>query len=387
MYVKMKFHDKNIIFATYRILTHFYFTIMAKDNYTRWKILDQMLSSGNNVTFYDAVIEFDKTFRRLNSNIYNDIDHAYGSLFRRDIMTFRKILKDNGISEMLISEGAKRNMTYRYRDAGFSILPYVEYRCSKGDVKSIEDALSIIRRRLPQEIFDNIEFNLKSRFEYEFNNDDLTIDYSENLRLRGRQWLPILYKYINTNVLIISKTDYKHISSQIILHPYLLKLFNGRWYIFGYNECNSNNYERIAIDQINNIEIARSIAFKPKNKRYLDKLNTYIGVTPGMRNKNGDIIIGDVEIIKIGVYEHRAWGRIITKPIHSSQTITKDFSNGYGQISISLTLNAEFFLRILSYGENILIESEHANSIIKGIISNLYSLYTSSSPTRIQSLY
>ena len=175
-------------------------------------------------------------------------------------------------------------------------------------------------------------------------NKDVIISFeeqpSQNIHL-----LQELFECIKEKTVI--KVDYKSFNSEKpiekIIHPYLLKQYNKRWYLFGLDEKHN---------RIDNSPLDRIVTFKPISSDYNDllrrELDTYfddiIGVT---RLANAQ-----AEDITIRIQKERA-SYVTTKPIHRSQKIVVQDENGDLEISLKLIVNKELVSQLLSFGKDI----------------------------------
>ena len=350
---------------------------MANNKIKRLEILDAMLSSGKPVSFQDCVDKMEPIFKRLDDKLYSSsMDSAYGDNFRQDIRTIREIINtpaNNIDPEMLITEGKTRYTTYRYKDPNFSILPYLVYQYTRADYNNLEKALKILENNLPSDVFENVEFALRSRIEYDYGNKEKSIDYGENYRLKGRERLPFIYKCINKTVLSITYKSFDDETDTYELHPYLLKLYNNRWFLFGYRPDEQNYYWCVPIDRIENVS-KKDILITPRPENYSSHFDDIIGVTKGSKMKDDNIDNrATAEMITIGVTDIKTWKRIITKPIHKSQQTIVNFKDGYGEIELNLIPNNEFFNSILTVGKGIMIKQPASvKDTIKHIIEERF---------------
>lgn len=345
----------------------------------RLGILDNMLTQGKWITFQDFC---DKVEPYCNKAKKMDLDNerAYGSNFRSDIRIIRAIIKDplNHLDpDMLQTQGCKRQMSYRYKVPGFSILPYLEYQYTADDFKKLDVALAILKGNLPDNVYENLDFALRSRINYEHSKKtEVTVDYSENLRLAGRHWLPVLYQSICKTPLNITYGTFKGDSYTYQLHPYLLKLFNERWFVVGFRLDKLEPYWTVPLDRIQNVTLLPDIEFKPRPEHYLSRFDSLIGVTYDSRH---ELKLREPcpELITLGFHRNDAWGRSITKPIHSSQKIVKEFADGYGEMTLCVVPNNEMFMRILSLGECVsIVGPDHIRKGMASIIKTLNGRYS-----------
>lgn len=282
------------------------------------------------------------------------MDSAYGDNFRQDIRTIRKIINtpaNNIDPEMLITEGQTRYTTYRYKDPNFSILPYLGYQYTRADYNNLEKALKILENNLPSDVFENVEFALRSRIEYDYGNKEKSIDYGENYSLKGRERLPFVYKCINKSVISVTYKTFDDEIETYELHPYLLKLYNNRWFLFGYRPENENCYWNVPLDRIESLSILSDVKILPRPRNYEQYFYDIIGVTKGrLIDCNNIEASEEKEKIVMKVSNIKTWKRLITKPIHKSQTIINEYQNGYGKMELFIVPNQEFYNSIFTVG-------------------------------------
>lgn len=344
---------------------------MLNNKLRRLEIIDGILSKGKPVSFMDIAEELNKHFQLCSSKY--SYSGLYGDNFRSDMKIIRDTIAENsyGIPKnMLMTQGGNRYKQYWYAEPGFRIMPYLKCNYTLADLKALDKALEILGDALPEDLFRNVEFALKSRIEYEFGREEKGIDYGENLSLKGRYWLPLIYKSLNKTSLTITYKPFSFSEAfSFTLHPYLLKQYNNRWFLFGKmenlddskletpfpNKDNIDpNYWNVAIDRIETIVETKDNVFVPKSNDYLNHFNDIIGVTYKTYGSNSDVR-KPYDII-IGVHNRNSWGNIITKPLHKSMTIIKDYTEGYGKISFKVIPNYDFYLEILKLGPNVAIE-------------------------------
>ena len=207
---------------------------MNNEKNRRIEIMDGLFRKGKPVSFLEVAEELNKVLNKCKSPAaYSGL---YSDLFRKDMQTIREALDNprNGIArEMLKTAGGNRNRTYWYADPNFSIMPYLTYYYRNSDYKMLDKALELLRNTLPDDVFNNVEFAIKSHVEYEFGKGEKGIDYGENLKLKGRHWLPLLYQAVNKSALEITYKPYEGNVFSYVLFPYLLKQHNNRWFLFG----------------------------------------------------------------------------------------------------------------------------------------------------------
>lgn len=364
---------------------------MNKEKKLRIEIMDKMFRKGVPVSFSEVAEEMNNVFKKCKSSAtYAGI---YGDNFRKDLKTIREVLDDplNGIdSNMLRTDGGNKNRTYWYSDPTFSIMPFLVYYYKKTDYKSLDKALALLRDTLPDDVFHAVEFSLRSHIEYEFGKGEKYIDYGENFSLRGRRWLPIIYESLNKEVLKICYKPYYDDTYTFKLCPYLLKQYNNRWFLFGrIDEIKRSfwkkppkdiekinpNYWIVPIDRIEGIEVCKDQEMIPRPENYMDRFAPLIGIHQ-QEYGSGTMLPGKMQTIVLSVHNVNTWGQLITKPLHSSMKVSKDFSNGSGQIQIEIIPNVEFYNKLMELGEDVIVESpKKVREIIKKRLQNTLKKY------------
>lgn len=186
---------------------------------------------------------------------------------------------------------------------------------------------------------------------------------SEMTRLyKNIEWLPFIYECIRDHkVLKVAYHEKYQIAITVIFHPHYLKEFNGRWHIFGSIERKESLSNQAIISEGQNIPLDRiderpiivnDIEFLPPNKiKYPEYFNDIVGVTHITNEKLHDIIVR--------IHDKYMFGLVETKPIHHTQKTLKDFDGtfGYGEVTMTLKTNNEFFGRILQLGHDLEIVS------------------------------
>jgi hypothetical protein len=131
------------------------------------------------------------------------------------------------------------------------------------EADQLRSALTIMSRfsGAPQfEWVDELRTQLKAQFHLEDNNNPI-ISFESNHYLKGKELIGELFDTIlNKIVLDVSYQDFKSPEPYTVLfHPYYLKQYNGRWFVFGYDEL---------INQIRNLALDRIQGFNKTPKPY-----------------------------------------------------------------------------------------------------------------------
>ena len=262
-----------------------------------------------------------------------------------------------------IRDGKK--VYYRYADRGFSIKNQV---LNETEINHLKETLLILNRfkGLPQlNWLEEFLVRIKSEFTFQGSPNPI-VGFEQNPYLRGLEYLAELFNSIfYKKVLNINYQSYNQDSPvEMIIHPYYLKQYNSRWFLFGFNP---------QYNTISNLAIDRIISIKEINKEYLENENInfdeYFDDVIGATVKNEEPV---KVLLKIN---NRRFPYIESKPIHGSQKIKERKPDGV-VVELLLQINNELISLILSYGEDVtVISPQKLIDIIKGKAENILKNY------------
>lgn len=194
--------------------------------------------------------------------------------------------------------------------------------------------------------------------------------------LTNIEYLPMLYEAIvNKQVLEIHYKPFGGDLETLIFHPHYLKEYNGRWNLFGHAEGHSpENGYNIPLDRIQT---------RPREKSKVE----YISAPPMFYEQFFRDIIGvshTKDTIKYNIivraHTYYIYKLTETKPIHQSQSIATpwgDYEDGsYGDFSLEVKVNNEFFGRILQMGAGLeIVSPKEVRDLFKQRVKDLAKLY------------
>lgn len=310
---------------------------VTKNPLIRYKILDKCFRNPYKRYFIDDLIAACNDF-------LIEIDSESKGISRRQILddiAFMESSEGWGIDLARHRDGKK--VFYRYEDTNYSInnMPLNEV-----EVNQLQSAMQILNQftGMPQFSWVNEMLpKLQSGIQGAEDNRQI-ISFDANQYLKGIEHLSVLYNAISfRTVLDITYQDFKSNKPyHIILHPYYLKQYNNRWFLFGLNEFNSNPHWNLALDRIEEIEPTpgKYKADKTNWEKYFDDV---IGVTVPEEALVENIVLrftGDT-----GKY-------IYNKPLHGSQK-AKWLGSLVLEVTMNLKINYELERLILSYTGNV----------------------------------
>ena len=234
-----------------------------------------------------------------------------------------------------------RRCYYRYSDENFSIN---KREFSEAELDTLDEALVMLNRFNGEAGFDWVsEFiaNFEDKLGRKKNTDPV-IGYEKNPFLKGIENLSVLYNYIvNKQPLKIAYRKYTQEEKIHLFHPYYLKQYNNRWFLFGITEQDREYLTNLPLDRIESIEPV-SIPYIPNpGFNFEEYFDDVVGVSVPRSGEPEKILL------KFG---ERRYPYICTKPIHPSQT-DLDKENRIVQIEVFDTPELESL--ILSYGDQV----------------------------------
>lgn len=306
---------------------------VTKNPLIRYKILDKCFRNPYKRYFIDDLIA-------ACNELLMEIDPESKGISRRQILDDIAFMESSeGWSIDLVRHRDGKKVFYRYEDTNYSInnMPLNEV-----EVNQLQSALQILNQftGMPQfnwvnEMLPKLRSGIQNSEEQK-----QIISFDANQYLKGIEYLSELYNAIAfKTVLNITYQDFKSEKPyHIRLHPYYLKQYNNRWFLFGFNEFNGNPHWNLALDRIEKIEPASS-PYQTDRTNWEEYFDDVIGVTVPENSPLEDIILritGDT-----GKY-------IYNKPLHGSQK-AKWIESDALEVSLKLKINYEFERLILSY--------------------------------------
>ena len=309
----------------------------SKNAEYRFLILDRCFSNHRIKYTYEDLL------RIVNEKLYeNDAEGISSRQLRDDLRTIREILHSKNAEvelEVKILEGKK--CYYQYSDPDFSIY---NNELSPSEIQNLRSTIEMLRkyRGLPtngwlEEVVSNLEvkFGLKGKAEN-------LVSFSQNENYEGLKYLsdiidatinhqPLKIDYITAN-----GDQYKH-----LFHPYYVKQYNGRWFVFGLDE-KEDRIKNLALDRIQKFSELKSVFRKNETIDFNSYFDKVVGVTmPDESNSEEEIRLK---------FSPRRFKYVTSKPLHKSQTI---ISEEECIVSLRLYYTKELEQQLFSYGPDV----------------------------------
>lgn len=186
---------------------------------------------------------------------------------------------------------------------------------------------------------------------------DTIVMFDENVDLEGRNYFFELFSAISAEqTLEITYQPFGKEERVYLFHPYLLRQFNNRWFLFG-RVNGFDNLSNFPLDRIKNISPA-NIKYQPNTDIDFQELfDEMIGVSRNIDDKPTKIQIK----VEDSLYPY-----IETKPLHGTQTVVRKEEDGI-VIQIDVIINKELTQLLQSYGSGVTVlnHKELQETIIK----------------------
>jgi predicted DNA-binding transcriptional regulator YafY len=276
-----------------------------------------------------------------------------------DDITFMR--SEAGYSAPIASVKEGRRVYYRYDPIDYSILKQPLNEAEQEQVRLALETLGRIKGMPQLEWLNTVQTKLNAGLGLDSVSVPV-ISFEENEFLKGVEYLDPLYQFINhKRVLQISYQGYKQENPEIqTIHPYYLKQYNNRWFLFGWNNA-LERLQNMALDRINNIIENNEVIYQTCNIDFEEYFEDIVGVS-----NPEDLTVSKVVIeLSSSIVPY-----ILSKPIHGSQIIRDNI------LYLNVKLNYELESLILSYGEHMIVkEPEQLKKKLQKRIYNMTANY------------
>ena len=257
---------------------------------------------------------------------------------------------------------------YQYENPDFTItnIPLTE-----NDMNILSETVEILKQFKDITLFSELGGviqKLEDKIYTEKDNIKPIIFLDKNENLKGLGFLDLIYQAILKKICL--KFSYKPFkaneANDVILHLYILKEFNNRWFAVGRVE-KSDTILNLALDRIISLDYELDIQYSNNNFDGDDYYKNTIGVT----------VLGDNRIRRVVLkIDKENAPYVLTKPFHNSQKVIEEFEDGSITIQITVHLNYELDRHILGFGNSIeVIKPPSYRDRIKQKLINAVKIY------------
>lgn len=232
---------------------------------------------------------------------------------------------------------------YRYADAGYSM---TDIPLNENDMNVLSETVEMLKQFKDFSLFSElggIIQRLEDKVYTEKTRSSSIIHLDKNENLKGLHWLDELYQAIQKKVVL--KVEYKSFkateANMITFHPYLLKEFNNRWFLIGMGNKN-RGVVNLALDRIVAVDYDFSTPYEEHDFDADAFYKDVVGVTVSRVRPS---------VVKLWIDKHNA-PYVLTKPIHHSQRLVKEYEDGSIEITFLVKPNFELERLLLGFGES-----------------------------------
>ena len=269
----------------------------------RYKVLDDCFSNFRRKFYFNDLLErCNEALRELYGEDHSGIKTR---TLRSDISYMRDRAGEAGV-EIEVLEDRNGNY-YRYSEKDFSI-----YKRGLGedDLAQLKETIMMLQRFNGMPNFDWMS-ELVVKLEDKLNlrgTSQSVVGYDDNKSYTGLDWFQDLFDaIINKTVLRVTYTTFTEITNECIIHPYYIKEYNNRWFLFFINEENMALYN-IPLDRIEDVQQV--------NKEYI---SSETNIEKHLENVIGvSVYPADIENIRLKFSKHR-FPYVMTKAMHHSR--------------------------------------------------------------------
>ena len=241
-----------------------------------------------------------------------------------------------------IKEG--KRVYYRYEDLNYSINSQPLNETEENQLKEALFTLSRFKGMPQFEWVEEITTRLDSGLGLSHVPKQI-IEFEQNKYLKGLEFISTLY-----NAIVYQKAiqlSYKSFKSEdavvYTFHPYYLKQYNNRWFVFGYSS-EIDKISNFALDRVIQIDDSNHTLYIPNTSTDFE---TYFEDVVGVTVSEESIIEKIILEVENSLYPY-----IQSKPIHDSQKVIERSEN-WTKIQLELQINYELITMLFSFGSRL----------------------------------
>ena len=302
-----------------------------KNAQLRYQILDRCFSNFKHKYSIDELLE------EVNGKLY---DVTGQTVSERQIRDDIRCMRDRQVYHAPIKAypfGEGRKCYYRYKDPDFSIFDNELSVEEVNNLRSVVEMLGKFRGNPANAWLEEVISNIEYRFNIKPDTENL-VAFENNEQLGGLEYLSeIIDMTIHHQPMAIHYCSFKGREQDAIIHPYYVKQYNNRWFVFGYND-RYHSISVYALDRIRELKKANVAFHKNDSIDFSTYFEDVIGVTVPANDAH-------VETVCLR-FEPGRFPYILSKPLHVSQTIV---SVDECTVSIRVKPNNELRQLVFSY--------------------------------------
>lgn len=335
----------------------------------RYKVIDRCLSSNIRYSMQDIIDACNEELSihgykvKSKATIFNDFAHI-DNLYH-DARTDGRTCKNTEYS-IIECDHVGKERYYRYWKKSFSI-----YKLNLSDEEraGIAQVISFLTRFKGMPQYKWLDDMIAKFSESSDLNADPTniVGYDENPDLKGRNAFSPLFNCIvkRKPIELTYRTFKDDNDKKLIIHPWYLKQFNKRWFLFGWNQS-EDRFGNYAFDRIVEFRSYKTEYIENEIVKFDDFFKSMIGVTRHLDS--------EPQAVRLWV-SPSTWPYVRTKPFHHTQRIIEESDSGT-IIEFDVILNYELEQSILYQGENVkVLAPERLKEKISARVQKMFEIY------------
>lgn len=310
----------------------------GKNAQLRYQILDRCFSD------FSQKYEINDLLEEVNERLYDlygDDSTIKERQLREDIKFMRERVGYDAPIKAYQYDG--KRCYYRYEDKDFSIFKNELSPKELSDLRSTIEILGRYRGIPNYAWLEEVVSSLEYRFGVKANQENL-ISFEQNEGLRGLEFLAdIIDATVNHQPLTVHYTTFGGKEFVSTLHPYYMKQFNNRWFLFGLEAYDKGNrIANKALDRISKITHADIPFVKNTSIDFSTYFNDIIGVThPGDDAQEKNVVLR---------FDKERFPYVVSKPIHHTQKVIDEENC---TVRIVVRPNKELEASIFAFGPQV----------------------------------
>lgn len=302
----------------------------TKNYNTRLRILDQYLGSGH---AYSG--------KELTGFINRELElRGEPTISSRTTLMEDLLNIENEYHVTIIRKHHGRQTTYQYEKPGFTIF---SNELTEDDFNHLEQALAVLSRfeGMPQfEWMTQLSADMHLRMASGEQVKSIVGFESSEYNKGMENFTPIFNAIRKKTTIEIRYQSFRMPEPQnIIVHPYYLKQYNNRWFLF----CCTGDYTNISnypLDRILNVKLA-NVPYRETDINFDEYFEDVLGVTKREGQQSEKILLK---------FPKNEYPYVETKPWHGSQKKVAEDENSV-TIELDVVVNYELEQKILSWGD------------------------------------
>lgn len=334
-----------------------------KNAQLRYQILDNCFKNFNRKYTFEDLMEIvgDKLYDLLGTRVST-------RQLRVDIENLKNRPYNAPIKAYPTGDGKK--YYYRYEDPEYSIF---NNPLSPEELTNLRSTIEMLGkyRGIPSNAWlEEVISKLECRFDVKPNGDSV-VEFEQNDQLKGLEFLSdLIDATVNQLPILMTYRSYKGTELTTLIHPYYLKQFNNRWFLFGLevNKQYGNQITNRALDRIVRFEVRKNEPFiQNESVDFKQYFKDIVGVTIP-----DDHLTAEKVVLK---FAEKRFPYVVSKPIHHTQEIIDEWEH---TLSITVRPNKELEAQIFSYGPQVeVLEPEWLRRRIAEKIAETVKKYSS----------